>query len=564
MRCRPVLSAASFLLCALAALPLDSSQPASANPTSRPKLVVVLVVDQMRGDYVQKYGHQWSGGLRRLVDGGAWFQNASYPYFYTVTCVGHATISTGTFPRTHGITGNSWWDGGSGKAVECADDPATAAVSYGRPVQAGNSPVRLATATFTDHLRTQLPIAPRIVTFSMKERTAIMLAGHRATAVTWYDAPAGTLVTSTAYAAQPVPFIERFVNRHPIETQLAATWTEKRAPAFYMFADAAAGERPPAFWAATFPHPLQNDRMKPGQPYEAWEESPFSDAYLEQLGEAAIEALELGHGPGVDYLAISFSALDLVGHDFGPQSHEVQDVLVRLDENLGRLFSMLDRRLGSSGYVVALTGDHGVSPIPEQMTAAGVPAGRVATGTISQRVEEAFKPWLGTSRAVARTMGGQVYLTDAAREAVSRDPRLREVVTGSLERIPGIARVLWTADRTRWDADDPLARAVRYGYFADRSGDIVLIQQPYWLFGDGSAASHGTPYRYDTWVPLLLYGSRIKAGRYTHAVSPADIAPTLGWLCEVTLPHADGRPLIEAVVQPRAGTTASGTGRPNR
>lgn len=521
----------------------------------------MIVVDQMRADYVEKFGHQWHGGLRRLIDNGAWFQNAVYPYAYTVTCAGHATISTGALPRTHGITGNSWWDRASGKTVECADDAAQESISYGNPVRGGNSATRLAVPTFTDELRAQSPVPPRIVTFSMKERTAIMLAGHAATAVTWYDAGAGNLVTSSAYAKTRVPFIERFVKEHPIESDLRAAWTPRHPPRFYAFTDAADGERPPSFWTPTFPHPLQRDGMKPGQSFAAWEESPFSDAYLERLGEAAIEALDLGKGAATDYLGISFSALDLVGHDFGPQSHEVQDVLLRLDEALASLFGMLDRRLGPSRYVVALTADHGVSPIPEQMIAQGIAAGRIGAPAIA-RVREAVAAASGASQAVARTSGGQVYLTAEARDAFGRDERLRARLVASLEQVPGIARVLFTDERGRWPESDALARAVRDTYYPDRTGDVYAIQRPYWLYGDSSAANHGTPYRYDTWVPLFLYGRGIKAGRYTQAVSPADVAPTLAWLCAVTLPGADGRPLVEATVAPQP-PTRRGTNRPS-
>ncbi len=555
---------AALVFCVFAAIPLGSATQAprarssAATPSgrgrqaslpkdTRPTLVVMIVVDQMRADYLLKYGHQWTGGLRRLMDRGAWFQQAAYPYANTVTCAGHATISTGTFPRTHGITGNSWWDRAAAKSVECADDPGVQAISYGSQVRGGKSATRLMMPTFTDHLRAQAAVAPRVVTFSMKERTAIMLAGHRATAATWYDAGSGSLVTSTAYTDTPVPFVQQFVKAHPIDAELRAEWAPKQPASFYMYSDAAAGERPPAFWTSTFPHPLTRDTMKPGQAYEAWEESPFSDAYLARLGEAAIDGLQLGKGPGTDYLGISFSALDLVGHDFGPQSHEVQDVLLRLDEALGSLFAVLDRRVGQGRYVVALAGDHGAAPIPEQMAAQGVPAGRLTASAVAEKVEAALRPALGTDKGIARTSGGQIYLTPAARETLARDQRTREGLVNSVEQMPGVARVLVTSERTRWDPSDPLARAVAFSYFPDRAGDVIILPQPYWLFGEGSAASHGTPYRYDTWVPVLLYGSRIKAGHYTQAITPADVAPTLAWLCDVTLPHPDGRPLLEAV-----------------
>lgn len=433
----------------------------------------MLVVDQMRADYVQKYGHQWHGGLRA-----------------------------------------------------------------------------------------QSPVAPRIVTFSMKARTAIMLAGHRATAVTWYDPSSGSLVTSSAYAAAPVPFIARFVKAHPVDSDLAESWTLRRPPAFYVFPDDAAGEQPPSFWTRAFPHALKRDSMKAGQEFEAWEESPFSDVYLERLGEAAIDALHLGKGPATDVLGISFSALDLVGHDFGPDSVEVQDLLLQMDETLARFLDVLDRRIGRSRYVLALTADHGVSPIPEQMSALGLSAGRLSGAAISGRIEDVLRPALGTTKAIVRTTGGQVYLTAEARQAIERDGQLRDALVATLESIPGVARVLLAGERNHWDTADPLARAAAWTYFPSRAGDVFVVPRPYWLFGSGSAASHGTSYRYDAWVPLFLYGSGIRGGRYAQAVSPADIAPTLGWLCAVTLPHPDGRPLLEATAP--APARRGGTDRPSR
>ncbi len=533
------------------------SRPSRA-VSSAPSLVVLLVVDQMRGDYVLKYGQQWKSGLRQLVDEGAWFQQAEYAYANTVTCAGHATISTGAFPSTHGITDNSWWDRAAGRSVACADDPSAQTISYGAPVPGGKSPARLIVPTFTDHLRAQLAIAPRIVTMSIKERTAIMLAGHRADSVTWFDVAARSLVTSSAYSRGRVSFVERFAAAHPVETDLKASWTPAHGPNAYDYSDAAEGEQPPAFWTSVFPHDLKRDGMKPGQAYEAWETSPFSDAYLERLAEAAIDEMKMGKGPGTDFLGISFSALDLVGHDFGPQSHEVQDLLVRLDQALGSLFAFLDRRVGRSRYVVALTADHGVSPIPEQMVAVGIPAGRLPSRVLTEHVEAVLHPALGSAKAVARTAGGQVYFTPEAREAIAGDRRLADALVADIVRIPGVARAVFTpgagVEARELASDGPshesdlLARVVQRSYYPDRGGDLVVLLQPYWLFGTG-AASHGTPYRYDTWVPLFFFGNGIRPGRYAEAVTPADVAPTLAWLCGVTLPHRDGRPLLEAILK---------------
>ena len=353
------------------------------------------------------------------------------------------------------------------------------------------------------------------------------------------------------------------MTRPPADGSYHATAVARWPASFYLYADAADGERPPSFWTATFPHELQREGMKPGQSYGAWEASPFSDAYLERLAEAAIDALGLGKGPGTDVLGISFSALDLVGHDFGPQSHEVQDLLLRFDEALGSLFAALDRSVGSARYVVALSSDHGTSPIPEQMAAEGLSAGRIPISAITERILETLRPALGKANPIACVTSGQVYLTAEAQAVITGDQRVRDALLRRLEQVPGVARALLTDERGRWDTSDALARAVAYTYFPDRTGDVVLIQRPYWLFGSagGLAASHGTPYRYDTWVPLFLYGAGIKPGRYVQAVSPADLAPTLAWLCAVTLPHPDGRPLLEVTTTVQPPATPGGTDR---
>jgi hypothetical protein len=189
---------------------------AHATPAPPPKLVVVIVVDQMRGDYIGRYGFQRTAGLRRLVEEGAWLQRAAYPGVTTVTCVGHATVSTGAFPRSHGIVGNSWFDRGLGRSVACSLDESLTTTSYASPAEDGQGPSGVLLPALSDELRTQLPVPARVVTMSMKERTAIMLAGHRADAVTWFSGATGGFVTSSAYTSAPVPFVTAFTRANPV------------------------------------------------------------------------------------------------------------------------------------------------------------------------------------------------------------------------------------------------------------------------------------------------------------------------------------------------------------
>ena len=370
------------------------SMAAASGPA--PKLVVVLVVDQMRGDYIDCYGHQWSAGLHRLISEGAWFRQAAFPYSTTVTCAGHATIGTGTLPRTHGIVGNSWFDRATGRSVACTADPAAAPLTYGDPATGAYGPARLLIPTLADEMRAQMTGPTRVVTMSMKARTAIMLAGHRGDAVTWLNPASHGLMTSSAYAAEPVPFIAQFVKANPIKATFGKDWSLLLPPNRYAFADEAEGEGPPAYWTRTFPHAIRGKGDTPDTSYYgAWEESPYSDAYLGQMAGAAIDSMRLGQGPGTDFLGVSFSALDLVGHDFGPRSLEVQDLLAHLDWTIGVLLTHLDRTVGAGRYVVALSADHGVAPIPEQMKAHGVDAGRQGTKAAVEAVQKSLETAFG-------------------------------------------------------------------------------------------------------------------------------------------------------------------------
>jgi len=535
------------------------SASAFAAPAPPPRLVVVMVVDQMRGDYIERYGFQWTGGLRRLVDGGAWFRRAAYPYLTTVTCAGHTTISTGAFPRTHGIVGNSWFDRDLGRSVGCTRDASLTTISYGAPVEGGEGPSRILVPTLSDELRTQPPVPARVVTLSMKERTAIALAGHRADAATWFSAAAGGLVTSSAYTSAPVPYVAAFASANPVSADLGKVWTRMLPAERYLYTDAGKGEKPPQFWSAEFPHALKAKGAVPdAQFFEAWEASPFSDEYLGRLAITSVDALKLGQGRRTDFLGISFSALDLVGHDFGPTSHEVQDVLARLDRTIGAVLDHLDRTVGAGNYVVAFSADHGVAPIPEQVAAQGIDAGRLDAAAVRQAAQRGLERALGAGPYLVRSQGSDLILPADTVEALRRDPRAADVVLRAIKSVPGVAAAYFAEQlEPHAVAGDRDARAALVGYFPGRSGDLVVVPKPYWFFVSadgsaqpGSATSHGTMYGYDQHVPIVLFGNGIKPGEYARAVTPADIAPTLAYLCGVTLANRDGKVLTEALAPP--------------
>ncbi len=534
------------IVCGVLCLLTPAVVPA-VQAADRPRLVVILVVDQFRADYVETYGQQWTRGLRRLLDDGARFPDAAYPYLSTVTCAGHATIATGTYPATHGMISNSWWDRTSGSRVRCTFDPAMPAVSYGDQAleRDGESPHRLLVPTLADEMRLQLGGGSRVASFSLKERSAIMLAGQRADALLWLGGD-GSWLTTRAFSDGPVTFLAAVMAAHPIAAAQSAVWRRAHDVDRYLYGDDADGEQPPAEWDRTFPHPLAGAEGADAQFVERWKTSPWSDAYLARLAVAAVEQLELGQRAAVDYLGVGFSALDLVGHRFGPRSHEVQDLLVQLDETIGTLLDELDAQVGAGRYVVALSADHGVSPVPEQMQAAGFDAGRVQMRTIRERVERALVPHFGPGSYVAGSAASGVYFAPGVYARLTATPRALDAAIDAVRTSPGVARVFRreTLVTARGSAD-PDERAAALSFHPERSGDLLFTHKPYWI--SGNAASHGTAHLYDRRVPLILYGTGIRPGQYAGAATPADIAPTLARLISVTLAQPDGRVLTDVL-----------------
>ena len=524
---------------------------------AHPRLVVMIVVDQMRGDYVDKFRGQWTGGLKRLVEEGAWFRDSAYPYAATETCVGHATISTGAFPASHGMIANAWWDRDQQKMVACTSDPHAENVAYaGGSTKGGDSAVRMQLPSFAEELKFQASGATRVVTFSLKARAAITLAGHKADAVTWLDPSTGAWVTSSAYGT--MPFLEEFTKKHPLSEDYGKTWSLSLPESAYFCDEKATGAAPPGGWSVSFPHAL---RGKDGSTsadelfVEQWASSPFADSYLTRVAEAAIDFLGLGKAGGTDYLGVSYSTLDYVGHAYGPRSREIQDILARLDEDLGELLAHLDHKVGRGNYIVALSADHGVAPVPEDMAKTGVDADVLSLPDLQERMENALEPFNYTKPAIARMAEGNVYFSPGIYGRLKQDPAaLRAVVDAALTQ-PGVAAVYRAEDLSgAVSSSSQIRTALTLNYFPGRSGDLFIVPKPYWLVDGspagkrgGSGTGHGTPYNYDQHVPLLLLGYGIQPGEYFGPVTPADIAPTFAALCGITLATRDGRVLAEAL-----------------
>jgi predicted AlkP superfamily pyrophosphatase or phosphodiesterase len=492
-RFNPAVAVVATLTAAAAAVLATSAQ------SRAPKLIVLLVVDQMRGDYVERFQHEWTGGFHRLLTEGARFTRADYPYFNTVTCAGHATISTGTYPSVHGMIEDGWFDRAKGTNIECTDDDATTVVSYGSPVKGpGNSAARMRVPALAEVLRSELQPRARVASFALKARSAAIMAGKRADAIAWfYDS--NTWTTSTAYSSAPVPAVANYIGHHP--------------------------------WAAD----------------SRFVTRPEADKYVAEMAAAVSEELKLGETTSTDFLAIGFSVLDFVGHEFGPSSWQVGQVLLGLDRTLGNLLTWLDLVVGAGNYTVALSSDHGVAPLPEQAQKQGLDAGRTSVGDMVDAVNRALAPSLGKGQFVRGFVAGDIYISAAVWSRVKGDAATIARLKAELGKVDGVGRV-YVADElqaNRFDAD-PIGRSLALGFDRERSGDIEVAVKPYWIIAP-AGASHGSRHEYDARVPLILMGKGIKPGEYVAPASPADIAPTLAYLAGVKLPKAQGRVLTEAI-----------------
>lgn len=512
-----------------------AAPPREAAAPSSP-LVVVLVVDQMRAQYFDAYGDRLTSGLKRLRDEGTWFRRAAYPYLNTVTCAGHSTIGTGALPYRHGMVLNAWWDRKTARSNPCTADRSVTNIGYMGKPSGGDSAAALLVPPLAQQLRERT--GGRSVALSLKPRSAITMVGNNPTAVLWFDERAGW-TTSTAFTAKPVGWIQEFITTNPVEAYRGRTWDRLMPAPTYSGEDEGAGERMPSGWTRTFPHRL-------GDPSENFllhfQRSPFADEYLARLAAHAIDTLQLGRGPGTDFISVSFSTLDLVGHQYGPASHEVQDVLLRLDRTIGTLLDHLDTRLGRNGYVLALSADHGVAPIPEQSGASRQPAAEIVAA-----IDGALVPFFGPGKYVAHTAYTDIYLAPGILDRLKATPRASAAVLDALRALPGIEHAFRSDEigsPAMRSSTDPIRRAAALSHHPSRSGDLVIVPAENWILST-AATTHGTLYSYDQGVPVLFFGAGVAAAVRDEPATPADIAPTLAALAGATFTRTDGVALLE-------------------
>jgi len=542
----------------------------------RPRLVLLIVVDQFRYDYLERFGDLFGpDGFRRLMRDGASWTQSNYDHMPTYTAPGHGTMMTGAYPAESGIIGNEWLDRATGKRITSVSDESVKLLG-GNPNDPASSPSRLMASTVGDELRLATNDRAKVIGISVKDRSAILPAGRHANAAYWFSWLTGTMVSSTYYFKQLPGWVTNFNNAKPADKYFAVKWERVLPEAEYL---KRAGPDDPKWedvsnaWTPdtnTFPHTITGGVTTPGQKfYTALDYSPFTNDILVSFAQEAIVNEQLGQDDDTDVLTVSFSANDYVGHRFGPYSQEVMDVTLRTDRNIATLLDFIDSRIGLANTLVAFTADHGVSPIPEHAAAMGMGGGRVPFATVMGKIQAAisarYNPQGKTPDPSADYLlrfqegtawrewfiNNNIYFNYDAlkRDGVDVEEFSQVVVRAALS-VPGIARCFSRLQLLRGatSVTDPIERRALHGFYPSRSGDVVMVAEPYKYIAETITATHGSPYSYDTHVPTIIMGAGVNAGRYLEPATPADIAPTLSAILRITAPsNSTGRVLVEAL-----------------
>jgi predicted AlkP superfamily pyrophosphatase or phosphodiesterase len=506
---------------------------AAPTPSDRPRLTVLLVFDQLRGDYLERWHDLLGeGGFRRLTSEGAWFRNCHYPYSDTFTGAGHASLVTGCSPWRHGVIGNEWWDRTRHELVNCVEGDRYEPVPP-RPAQRGKrprgvTPESLLAPTVGDALLEATAGKARVVSLSFKDRSAALLGGHHPSACYWLDGTTGRFETSTYYR----PAVHRWIddaNRAGVADHwLGSVWERLRPDldyARYSGPDDVQGEGFPRLAGRTFPHPLGGRPGAPGSYYSALYASPFGNELLAEVVRRAVVGMDLGRGSAPDLLCVSFSSNDAVGHAWGPDSQEVLDTFLRTDVLVSGLLDFLDERVGKGRYTVVVTADHGVCPLPEVSRGRGRQAWRLLPGQLQRGAEDHLRAKFGgdsRERWIEGKAEGWFWLDldTLTRHGLARDEVEKELATW-LGAQRGIQAALTRSELLLGKDNGPLIRSVQQSFFPPRSGDVVVVPRPYSIvWGQTSGTTHGTPHPYDAHVPLVVAGPAVRPGVRTTAVTP--------------------------------------------
>ncbi|MDI9866937.1 alkaline phosphatase family protein [Flectobacillus sp. DC10W] len=518
---------------------------------SKPKLVIGIVVDQMRYDYLYRYSNKYTaGGFKRLMGEGFNCRNHHYDYVPTVTAAGHAAIFTGSVPAVDGIIGNEWFDSKSGRTVYCVEDSTVKTV--GASTSAGlMSPKNLLVSTITDQVKIAQNHQSKTIGIALKDRGAILPAGHTANAAYWFDSKDGFWISSSFYMNELPNWVKEFNAQKNPQKYVAKGWNTllpieqytESTPDDQPFEGKLSGEQKPVF-----PHELAAQAGV--NLLEVIRSTPYGNSLTKDFAVSAIQNEQLGKGASTDFLTVSFSSTDYVGHAFGPNSIEAEDTYIRLDREIASLLSFLDTYLGKDNILVFLSADHGVADVPGYWQSKKLPAGTTDGLAITNTVKDALKASFGEGDYVRADENNQIYLNHETLKTrnISRSQAFEAIKTALLKR-PEVANVIDLQNLANATVPEYQIGYIKNGYNIKRSGDILYFLNPGWFTGRKTGTTHGSVYRYDTHIPLLWYGWKIKHGETSKRTNISDIAPTVADLLDVLEPNGTVGNIITDVVK---------------
>lgn len=540
-----IVSLSIFSLSSLSAQTKKTAAAAKPFPAevARPKLVVGLVVDQMRWDYLYRYYNRYSnGGFKRLINEGFSAENTFIPYTPTYTAVGHTTIYTGSVPAIHGIIGNDWYNVETKKNIYCTEDSSVVTVGSTPSSEGNMSPKNLLATTITDELRLATNFKGKVIGISLKDRGSILPAGHAANAAYWYQGSTGNWITSSYYMKEVPNWIADY-NKLKLANKFYAKNWETLYP-INTYVNSTSDEKDYEGKTSTFPHALTQNI---GKNFDAIRSTPYGNTITMDLAKLAVLSEDLGQDNITDFLAISCSSTDYVGHAYGPNSIEAEDTYLRLDKDFEEFFNYLDKKVGKGNYTVFLSADHGVAHVPGFMKENKLPAGTVSDRDIVFKLNTFLNNKFKVNNVVLKSMNNQIIFDHDKTDngTVSFDV-IKNASIEFLKRMDGFANVVDISRISQTTLPEIQKKMITNGYNARRSGDLYYILDPNWFNGSSTGTTHGNWNPYDAHIPLVFMGWGIKPGASNKTHYMTDIAPTLAALLHIQMPSGCvGEPITE-------------------
>lgn len=530
-----------------------TSEKIAKTTTTKPKLVVGIIVDQMRYDYLTRFENKYGkGGFKRLIRDGFNCKNSHYNYIPTYTGPGHTSVYTGTTPQNHGIIANNWYDKFIKDKVYCAFDEKYTSVGVTDKYEGKMSPHRMLTTTVTDQLRLDTQQRGKVIGIAIKDRGAILPAGHAANGAYWfYGKDKGNWITSTYYRTNLPTWVKEFNATDTAEKYLT-TWNTLYDINTYTESGSDINAFEGTFKGkanASFPYDLAalKDHNKG---FDIIKATAYGNSLTTDFAIAAIKGEALGKDTTPDFLALSYSSTDYVGHKFGVNSKEIQDTYLRLDKDLERLFATLDAEVGKGNYTIFLTADHAAVHVPSYLQSIKIPAGYFDSAAFKTHCDAFLKDKYGSEKLIENISNGQIFLnyTEINRLQLS-SIAIENALKAELLTYNQISKVYTRTALTSGEFTTGIAASLQKGFNQKRSGDVCYVLDPSVISYGKTGSTHGSGFNYDTHVPLLFYGNGIQQGETVQHIKITDVAPTISAILGISFPNgATGDP-IQAVLK---------------